>query len=105
MVDVVKRRLAERLRYIPRIWVAAGIQAASVSSRDFRAILRVYGLTPDLSGDSRKCRAIRAYYFVVEKIGRLDACCNPHAIGNVPGGGICNARAPIIESKLAERDH
>lgn len=54
-----------------RVRVAAGIQTASVSSRDFRAILTVYDLTPDLKGAGRKCRAIRAYYFSVEKIGRL----------------------------------
>jgi len=54
-----------------RVRLAAGIQAASASSRDFRAILIVYDLTPDLSGDGRKCRAIRVYFLFVEKIGRL----------------------------------
>ena len=33
-----------------RVRVAAGIPAASVSSRDFRAILSVHDLMPDLRG-------------------------------------------------------
>ena len=53
-----------------RVRAAAGISAA-VSSRDFRAILRVYGLTSDLRGPGRTYCAIRVYYLVVEKIGRL----------------------------------
>jgi len=54
-----------------RVRVAAGISAASVSSRDFRAILSAHDLTSDLRGPDRTYCAIRAYYFVVEKIGRL----------------------------------
>jgi hypothetical protein len=42
-----------------------------VSSRDFRAILRAYDLTPDLTGHGRRHRAIRAYYTFVEKVGRM----------------------------------
>ena len=53
-----------------RVKIAAGI-SASVTSRDFRALLTVYDLTPDLVGSSHSHRAIRTYYFVVEKIARL----------------------------------
>lgn len=59
------RQVSDRTR------VAAGIQAPSVSSRDFRAILAAYDLTPDLTGNGRRHRAIRAYYPFIEKIGRL----------------------------------
>lgn len=54
-----------------RVRAAAGIKAGSVSSGDFRAILRVFDLTPDLGGAGRTYREIRVYYLIVEKIGRL----------------------------------
>jgi hypothetical protein len=54
-----------------RIRVAAGIAAPAASSRDFRAILSVYDMVPDLRGCSTSLRAIRVYYSVVEKVGRL----------------------------------
>ena len=54
-----------------RVRVAAGISTTSVSSRDFRAILKVHDLTPDLRGRGENFRAIRAYYLVVEKLGHL----------------------------------
>ena len=54
-----------------RIRVAAGIAAPAASSRDFRAILSVYDMVPDLRGYSTSLRAIRVYYSVVEKVGRL----------------------------------
>jgi hypothetical protein len=53
-----------------RVKIAAGI-SASVSSRDFRALLTVYDLTPDLTGSGRSYKAIRAYYCTIEKIARL----------------------------------
>jgi hypothetical protein len=54
-----------------RVRVAAGISTTSVSSRDFRAILNVHDLTPDLRGPGGNFRAIRAYFQVVQKLGRL----------------------------------
>ena len=54
-----------------RVRIAAGISTTSLSSRDFRAILNVHDLTPDLRGPEGKFRAIRAYYLVVERLGRL----------------------------------
>lgn len=54
-----------------RVRVAAGIPAAAVTSRDFRAIMTVHDLTPDLRGPGGAHRAIRAYYSIVENIGRL----------------------------------
>lgn len=59
------RRVSDRVR------VAAGIRTPSVSSRDFRAILGAYDLTPDLTGHGRKHRAIRSYYTFVEKVGHM----------------------------------
>jgi hypothetical protein len=54
-----------------RVRIAAGIQTPSATSRDFRAILNVLELTPDLGGSGSAYRAIRAYYVAVEKIGSL----------------------------------
>jgi hypothetical protein len=60
-----------------RVRVAAGISTTSLSSRDFRAILNVLDLAPDLRGRGGTFRAIRAYYSVVEKLG----CFVPSATG------------------------
>ena len=54
-----------------RVRIAAGIPTASVSARDFRAILSVHDLAPDLRGPGGTFRTIRAYYSLFEKIGRL----------------------------------
>jgi|SRR5579872_6222713 len=54
-----------------RIRVAAGMVAPAAGSQDFRAILSVYDMVPDLRGSGNSFRAIRAYYSVVEKFGRL----------------------------------
>ncbi|MGH9681931.1 MAG: hypothetical protein ACRD4Y_18450 [Candidatus Acidiferrales bacterium] len=54
-----------------RVLVAAGITATTLRANDFRALLNVHGLTPDLSGSGSKFHAIRVYYFAVERFGRL----------------------------------
>jgi hypothetical protein len=53
-----------------RVRVAAGISTDSLSPRDFRAILNVHEMAPELGGPRRKTRAIRAYYLAVESLGR-----------------------------------
>ena len=65
IANTAARQISDRAR------VAAGIPRASLSSRDFRAILSVHDLTSNLRGPARTYRAIRAYYIVVEKVGRL----------------------------------
>jgi hypothetical protein len=65
IANTATRQVSDRVR------AAAGIQTPSMSSRDFRAILAAYDLTPDLTGHGRRHRAIRAYYAFVEKAGRL----------------------------------
>jgi hypothetical protein len=54
-----------------RVRVAAGISTASLSPRDFRAILNMHEMTPELGGPKRKIRTIRAYYLAVESLGRF----------------------------------
>jgi hypothetical protein len=54
-----------------RLRVAAGIAATAIGSHDFQAILSVYDLVPDLQGSGAKFKAIRAYYGVIEMLGRM----------------------------------
>jgi hypothetical protein len=54
-----------------RVRIAAGISTTSLSSRDFRAILNVHDFTPNLRGPAGRFLAIRAYYSVVESLGRF----------------------------------
>lgn len=65
IANTARRQVSDRVR------IAAGISAVSVTSRDFRAILTVHDVTPDLRGSGGAYRTIRAYYSIVEKIGRL----------------------------------
>ena len=54
-----------------RIRVAAGITHAGIGAQDFRSILILKDLSPDLRGPHGSFTAIRAYYAVVEKLGRI----------------------------------
>jgi hypothetical protein len=65
IANIAGQQVSDRLR------VAAGISTASVGSRDFRAILSVHDMTPDLRGSAGTYLAVRAYYSIVETIGRL----------------------------------
>ena len=54
-----------------RIRVAAGITHAGIGAQDFRNIIILKDLSPDLRGPSGGFKAIRAYYAVVEKVGSI----------------------------------
>ena len=54
-----------------RIRVAAGITHAGIDAQDFRSILILKDLSPDLRGPKANFTAIRAYYAVVEKLGAI----------------------------------
>jgi len=54
-----------------RIRVAAGITHAGIGAQDFRNIIILKDLSPDLRGPNGSFTAIRAYYAVVEKLGRI----------------------------------
>jgi len=62
---VAARPISERIR------TAAGISGSTVGARDFRSILSLHDLAPDLRGPSGGFRVVRAYFAAVEKIGRL----------------------------------
>ena len=81
--------------------VATGISAASISSRDFRAIVIIHELTPDLSGPGRGFRTIRAYYSIVEKIGRLIPLLNDWAEAEM---AMCSRYAAVLVGQHLERN-
>jgi len=54
-----------------RIRVAAGITHDGIGAQDFRSILILKDLSPDLRGPHGSFAAIRAYYAVVEKLGNI----------------------------------
>jgi len=88
-------------QFSDRVKVAAGIQATSVTSRDFRAILSVHDLTADLRGSGRKYRAIRAYYLIVEEIGRLIPPLTDWAETEM---AMCSRYVAVLVDQLLERN-
>jgi hypothetical protein len=54
-----------------RIRVAAAIQHPGIGAQDFRNIIILKDLSPDLRGPNGSFLAIRVYYKTVEKIGSL----------------------------------
>jgi hypothetical protein len=62
---VAAQAISERIR------VAAGITHAAIGARDFHNIIILKDLSPDLRGQNMSFKAIRAYYAVVEKIGKI----------------------------------
>jgi hypothetical protein len=54
-----------------RIRVAAGITHAGIGPQDFRSIIILKDLSPELGGPKGNFRAIRAYYAIVEKLGSI----------------------------------
>lgn len=54
-----------------RIRVAAGIAHAVIGAHDFHNIIILKDLSPNLRGQSGSLMTIRAYYAVVEKLGRI----------------------------------
>jgi hypothetical protein len=54
-----------------RIRTAAGITAPQIAAKDFHSILSLHDLSPDLRGPNGSFLRVRAYYSVVEKVGRL----------------------------------
>jgi hypothetical protein len=59
------REISERIR------VAAGLTHPAIGAQDFHNILILNNLSPDLRGPNGSFRSIRAYYAVVETLGRI----------------------------------
>jgi hypothetical protein len=54
-----------------RIRTAAGLATDRIGAEDFRSIVSLHDLSPDLRGPSGSFTGVRAYYSVVEKLGSL----------------------------------
>ncbi len=54
-----------------RVWKAAGLEGASVGPADFHTVMGLHELTPSLRDGDGSLGAVRAYYSVVEALGRL----------------------------------
>ena|SRR5882672_4630343 len=54
-----------------RILVAAGIMAPLIGPRDFRNILILKDLSPDLRGPAGSFIVVRAYYSAIERLGSV----------------------------------
>jgi len=62
---VASQEITERIR------VAAGLTNAAIGPQDFRNIIILKDLSPDLGGSTDSFRAIRVYYAVIEKVSRI----------------------------------
>jgi hypothetical protein len=54
-----------------RVLAAAGISSHALGAQDFRSILSLHELAPELGGPGGSFRAVRTYYTAVQKLGRL----------------------------------
>lgn len=54
-----------------RVRAAAGLSVSSVGSADFQAMLDLHELTPEFSDVKGRVWAVRAYYYLLEKLGRI----------------------------------
>lgn len=59
-----------------RVCAAARITAPAIGGKDFRALLSLHDLAPDLRGPGGGFHVVRFYYWVVEKIGSLTPSMN-----------------------------
>ncbi len=65
LAGVAAQPLSDHLRAV------AGLTSKSVSAADFYAMVSLHELTPELRDDKGDLRLVRAYYGVIEAIGRL----------------------------------
>jgi hypothetical protein len=65
IAGVASKTVSERIR------VAAGLPSSAIGPKDFRSILILNDLSPDLRGPAGSFRAIRTYYAIVEKLGSM----------------------------------
>ena len=54
-----------------RVRTAAGITAPQIAAQDFRSIVSLHDLSPDLRGPNGSFIGVKTYYSLVEKIGSL----------------------------------
>ena len=84
-----------------RIRVAAGITHAGIGAQDFRNIIILNDLSPDLRGPSGNFRAIRAYYSAVEKLGSIVPAMAKWADAEM---AICSRYVAVLMDQHLERN-
>lgn len=92
---VAAQAISERIR------VAAGITHDGISARDFRTIIILKDLSPDLRGPHGNFAAIRAYYAIVEKVGRIVPAMANWAESEM---ATCSRYAAVVMDQRLERN-
>ena len=84
-----------------RVRAAAGIVDASIGAQDFRSILSLHDLAPDLRGPNGHFRGVRAYYSVVEKLGKIVPAMASWANGEM---ATCSRYAAVLVDQHLQRN-
>jgi len=84
-----------------RIRGAAGISGPVVGAQDFRSLLSLYELAPDLRGPAGKFGVLRSYYFVVQRLGRLSPSLASWAHAEMT---ICSRYLAVVVEQHMERN-
>jgi hypothetical protein len=84
-----------------RIRVATRITDRAVAAGDFRSILGVYDMAPDLCGPGNTLSTIRSYYWIVEKLGALAPAFKSWAEGEMT---TCSRYAAVVVDQHLERN-
>jgi hypothetical protein len=84
-----------------RVRVAAGIMDASIGASDFRSILSLHDLSPDLRGPNGHFRGVRAYYSMVEKLGKIMPAMATWANGEM---ATCSRYVAVLIDQHMERN-
>jgi hypothetical protein len=96
MIRVSARAVSDRLG------VAAGIVATAIGAHDFGAILSTHNLVPNLGGSGGSFRAVRTYYCLVEKLGRMIPATAKWAEAEMT---TCSHYAAVLVGQHLERNH
>jgi len=92
---LARRSISDRVR------IAAGISNPSIGPSDFRAILIINKLSPDLRGPGASFRALRAYYAGIEKLGRLIPSARSWAEGEM---ATCSRYVAVLMDRHLEQN-
>jgi hypothetical protein len=84
-----------------RVRIAAGITAPTIGAQDFRSILILHDLAPDLRGPNGHFRGVRAYYSVVAAIGKIVPAMAAWANTEM---AICSRYAAVLVEQHLERN-
>lgn len=92
---IASQKISDRIR------IAAGITHATIGPQDFRSIVILQELSPDLRGPNGSFAAIRTYYSVVEKIGSIVPAMSKWANEEM---ATCSRYVAVLMDKHMERN-